>query len=190
MARSLSESARAKMLGAATDLVLEAGVGGFSVDEVARRSGVAKTTIYRHFSSAKELLVAALDQIMIAPTTPDTGSLREDLLEYLESVRPTFANVTLRIVFFEIYAAAARDAELRVLHQTLMRDRAGPTRAIFDNARARGELSADIDYPTMLEIVQGPFIVRSMLRPETLADVDLDALADRMHTALTVRDSG
>ena len=33
-------------------------------------SGVAKTTIYRHFSSAKELLVAALDRIMIAPTTP------------------------------------------------------------------------------------------------------------------------
>ena len=88
MARSLSEAARAKMLGAAADLVLDAGVDGFSVDEVARRSGVAKTTIYRHFPSAKELLVAALDQFMTAPPTPDTGSLRTDLLEYLASVRP------------------------------------------------------------------------------------------------------
>ena len=184
MARSLSEAARAKMLSAAADVVLDAGVDGFSVDEVARRSGVAKTTIYRHFASAKELLVAALDRMMKAPPTPDTGSLRTDLLEYLASVRPGFADVTARNLFFEIYVAAARDPELRILHETLMRARAGPTRAIFDNARARGELSDDLDYPTMVEIVQGPFILRSMFRPETLADVDLEALADRMLTVL------
>jgi AcrR family transcriptional regulator len=184
MARSLSEGTREKMLSAAAVLVVDAGLAGFSVDEVARRSGVAKTTIYRHFSSAKELLVAALDQMMKAPPTPDTGSLRTDLLEYLASVRPGFADVALRTLFFEIYAASARDPELRVLQQTLMRARAEPTRAIFDNARARGELSDELDYPTMAEIVQGPFILRSMFRPETLAEVDLEALADRMVTVL------
>ena len=62
----------------------------------------------------------------------------------------------------------------------MMRGRAGPTMAIFENARARGELPPDLDYPTMAETVQGPFIVRSMFRPETLADVDLEALADRL----------
>ena len=113
MARSLSEAARTKMLRAAADLVLDRGVDRFSVDEVARRSGVAKTTIYRHFPSAKELLVAALDRVMEAPPTPDTGSLRQDLLEYLASVRPTFADVALRNLFFEIYSASARDPELR-----------------------------------------------------------------------------
>ena len=172
---------------AANRPVLDAGVQGFSVDEVARRSGVAKTTIYRHFSSAKELLVAALDQMMKAPPTPDTGSLRTDLLEYLASVRPGFADVTARNLFFEIYSASARDPELQVLQRTLMRARQGPTRAIFDNARTRGELSDDLDYPTMAEIVQGPFILRSMFRPETLADIDLEALADRMVTVLGAR---
>ena len=185
MARSLSDAARTKMLRAATDLVLDRGVDRFSVDEVARRSGVAKTTIYRHFASAKELLVAALDRAMEAPPTPDTGSLREDLLEYLASVRPTFADVPLRNLFFEIYTASARDPELRELQHTLMRGRAGPTMTIFENARARGELPPDLDYPTMAEIVQGPFIVRSMFRPETLADVDLEALADRLLADLT-----
>jgi AcrR family transcriptional regulator len=185
MARSLSDAARTKMLRAATDLVLDRGVDRFSVDEVARRSGVAKTTIYRHFASAKELLVAALDRTMEAPPTPDTGSLRQDLLEYLASVRPTFADVPLRNLFFEIYTASARDPELRALQHTLMRGRAGPTRTIFENARARGELPPDLDYPTMAEIVQGPFIVRSMFRPETLADVDLEALADRLVADLT-----
>ena len=69
-----------------------------------------------------------------------------------------------------------------------MRGRAGPTQRIFENARARGEISDDVDYATMLEIVQGPFIVRAMSRPETLADVDLAALADRMITALAPRE--
>ena len=66
-----------------------------------------------------------------------------------------------------------------------MRGRTGPTRAIFENARARGELPSDLDYATMAEIVQGPFIVRSMSRPETLADVDLEDLADRLLADLT-----
>jgi AcrR family transcriptional regulator len=168
------------MLAAAAELVLDAGVDGFSIDEVARRSGVAKTTIYRHFPNAKELLVAALDQLMTAPPTPDTGSLRSDLVEYLGSVRPGFADIKLRNLFFEIYSASTRDPELRALQHSLMQGRAGPTKAIFDNACARGELSPELDYATMLEIVQGPFIVRSMFRPETLGDVDLEKLADRM----------
>jgi AcrR family transcriptional regulator len=172
------------MLEAATDLALAEGVHGFSIDEVARRSGVAKTTIYRHFPSAKELLVAALDEIMTAPPIPDTGSLRSDLLDYLANVRPNFADMSLRTVYFEIYAAAARDPDLRGLQQSLMRRRSGPTKTMFDNARARGEIAPHIDYPTMLEIVQGPFILRSMFRPDALADVDLEALADRMLSAL------
>ena len=184
MARTLSEDARAKMLDAAVDLVLEAGADGFSVDEVARRSGVAKTTIYRHFPNAKELLVAALDRALPAPPIPDTGTLRDDLIAYLASVRPTFADVGLRNLFFEIYVAGARDPEVRALQQNLIRGRSGPTMAIFDHGRARGEISPEIDYATMAEIVQGPFIIRSMFRPETLDDVDLHALAERMLGAL------
>lgn len=173
------------MLDAAADVVRDVGVHGFTIEAVAKRSGVAKTTIYRHFSDPKELLVAALDQVMVAPTIPDTGSLRADLVEYLSSVRGTFADDALRTVFFEVFTAAARDPELHERRESLMQARTGPTRTIYDNARARGELSVDVDYLTMLEIVQGPFVVRSMMRPEALAEVDVDALVDRMLPALS-----
>ena len=43
-----------------------------------------------------------------------------------------------------------------------------------------GKLPPDLDYLTLAEIVQAPFIVRSMFRPETLADLDIEALADRL----------
>lgn len=102
MARPHSKAAQAKMLGAAIELVQAAGVRGFNIDEVARRSGVAKTTIYRHFPNPNELLVAALDGAITVPPTPNTGSLRGDLLEFLASVLPIFTNPTVRALSFEI----------------------------------------------------------------------------------------
>lgn len=180
MARPRSEAAKMKMLAAASDLVLEAGVHGFNVDEIARRSGVAKTTIYRHFPSPNELLVAALDGAMLVPPTPDTGSLREDLLEFLAGVLPIFADERIRAITFEIYASAIRNPELRGIFGSMMARRAGPTIAIFRNGQARGEISPDLDYEMAFEIIEGPFIIRSLGRPETLIDIDLEPLVDRM----------
>jgi AcrR family transcriptional regulator len=185
MARSLSEDAREKMLAAAVDVVLDVGVARFSVDEVARRSGVAKTTIYRHFPDPKVMLVAALDRAMPPPPIPDTGSLAGDLRDYLISVRPLFADPTLRTVFFEVFVAGWRDPELGALAASLLRGRTGPTRAIYEHANARSELAPDVDYPTLVEIVQGPFVMRALGRPDTMADPDVDALVDRMLLVLT-----
>ena len=180
MARPHSKAAQAKMLAAATELVLAAGVRGFNIDEVARRSGVAKTTIYRHFPNPNELLVAALDGAIAVPPTPNTGSLRGDLLEFLASVLPIFANPTVRALSFEIFAAAIRDPELRHLYASMMRGREGPTKTIFDRGQSRGEISPDLDYRSALEIIEGPFIIRSLVRPEALHDIDLESLVDRI----------
>lgn len=180
MPRTLSDTARAKMLDAATEVVTDVGVGAFSVDEVARRSGVAKTTIYRHFPNAKELLVAALDQALVPPPVPDEGSLEADVRAYLHSVRGLFVDPQLRTLHFEIYAATTRDPELRDLHQSLMAGRSGPTRAIFDHALARDELRSGIDYPTLLEIIQGPLVFRAMSRPDRLDHAGIDELVERM----------
>ena len=180
MARPRSEVARAKMLDAAVDLLKERGVPGFTIDEVARRSGVAKTTIYRHFPTKNELLVAGLDQLTPVPVTPDSGSLRDDLLIFLESVLPIFADRAIRAVFFDVWSAATRDPELDHLQRMMMAGRAAPTAAIINRAKERGEIADDLDYLAVVEIIEGPFIVRSLTRPHTLTDIDLEPLVDRM----------
>lgn len=180
MARPYSEAAQAKMLDAAIELVLAAGVRGFNIDEVARRSGVAKTTIYRHFPNPNELLVAAVDGAIAVPPTPNTGSLRGDLMEFLASVLPIFANPTVRALSFEVFAASIRDPELGQLYASMLRRRAGPTRSIFDRGKALGEISSDLDYSSAVEIIEGPFIIRSLVRPETLKSIDLESLVDRI----------
>ncbi len=55
------------------------GLGGVSIDEVARASGVAKTTIYRHWPTRAALLIDACSQLGGPHEAPDTGSLRGDL---------------------------------------------------------------------------------------------------------------
>ena len=55
-----SERVRQAVLDATTDLVSEVGVERTTIDEIANRSGVAKTTIYRHFASKQALVVEAV----------------------------------------------------------------------------------------------------------------------------------
>lgn len=174
------------MLAAAADLVLIDGVHGFSIDEVARRSGVAKTTIYRHFPTRNELLIAAIDAATAVPKVPDTGSLRRDLLEFLAEILPIFADATLRAATFDVIAAAIRDPELRQIYMSMMGARLGALQSIYRRAVERGEIPATVDYQTAFEVIEGPFIVRAMTRPEGLADIDLDALVDRIIRILNI----
>ncbi len=173
------------MLKATTEAILELGLHALTFDEVTRRSGVAKTTIYRHFPTKNALIVAALDGVTPVPITPDTGSLRQDLIEFLESVRPIFADPTVRKIMADVQSAALRDKELRTLQTKMLAGRAGPTLTIYERARERGELRDEIDYLTAVEIIEGPFIVRSLARPQALKDVDIEELVDRILVQLT-----
>ncbi|MBE7209580.1 MAG: helix-turn-helix transcriptional regulator, partial [Gluconacetobacter diazotrophicus] len=56
-------------------MLFEAGLGGVSVDEVSRRSGVAKTTIYRHWPTRSALVLDACSKMGTPEPPPDTGTL-------------------------------------------------------------------------------------------------------------------
>jgi TetR/AcrR family transcriptional regulator, regulator of autoinduction and epiphytic fitness len=73
---------RARLLDAATELLLSGGVDAVTIDAVTRVSGVARTTLYRHFPSSTELLAAAFERLVppVSPP-PQTGSLRDRLVE-------------------------------------------------------------------------------------------------------------
>ncbi|EXG81955.1 transcriptional regulator, TetR family [Cryptosporangium arvum DSM 44712] len=70
------------MLDAVADLLLEAGYDGLTIDAVAARSGVHRTTVYRRWRDTGGLLADALDAAREVPwEPPDTGSLAGDLTE-------------------------------------------------------------------------------------------------------------
>jgi AcrR family transcriptional regulator len=75
------------ILAATLDLLAEEGYARFTVEGVALRAGVAKTSLYRRWSTKGSLILDAIGNVGLAkrPKVPDTGSLHEDMLSYLRA---------------------------------------------------------------------------------------------------------
>lgn len=75
---------RARLLDAATSLLVSGGVEAVTVEAVTRLSKVARTTLYRHFTSSTHLLAAAFERLLPQVTPPPpSGDLRQQLIELL-----------------------------------------------------------------------------------------------------------
>ena len=168
------------MLEHAAALALDVGVADFTIDELARRSGVAKTTIYRHFPTRQELLVAALDGQIPRPRIPDTGTFRQDLVEFLEEVRPFFRDESIRRIALDILALSSREPEAGALMAAMADGRAEPLRLIIERGQARGEVRTDLELLVLVELIEGPLFMRSVMWPHEVDELDLEAHVDRV----------
>ena len=78
---------RERVLTATLDLLVEAGLGELTIDDISRRSGVAKTTIYRHWAGRSALVIDACSRLTDGQEAPpDTGSLDGDLRAVLTGI--------------------------------------------------------------------------------------------------------
>ena len=84
---------RAAILEAATHLVAESGLDGFSMDDLAARAGVGKATIYRNWRSRAELLVELCSASSELVPAPANGNLRDDLIEAAARQAPDIAEL-------------------------------------------------------------------------------------------------
>lgn len=175
---------RTDILDVAREVVLERGVDGFTVDEVAARSGVAKTTIYRHWASAHELLVDSLRGLVDTFPTPNTGSLRGDLLDHFRHGIALLARPGMRSVMLGMMQAAEGDPDIHTLKEKLTEERHHPLTIILQLAIGRGELSSDLDLDLAEDLLHGPIMTRVLLRGETLDDRQLEQLVDLQIAAL------
>ena len=63
---------RQRVLAATLDLLTDTGLGGLTIDDVSKRSGVAKTTIYRHWPNRTTLVIDACSQMTDGNQEPPT----------------------------------------------------------------------------------------------------------------------
>jgi AcrR family transcriptional regulator len=130
------------ILRAAWQQLLDGGYPGFTIDAVAERAETSRSVIYRRWPDREDLLEATLSFGLNQgrTTPPDTGSLREDIIELLR--RSNMANgsiAPLMSVFMGAYYAASGRTFADV-RQRAFGDRAGGSMdQILDRAVARGE---------------------------------------------------
>lgn len=144
-------------------LLAEHGYAGLTVEGVAERSGVNKTTIYRWWPSKAALLGAALVEAEVLTfKTPDTGSLRGDLVALVEAVQALLTEPPGRDVAVAALGAAVHHPEIDV--RRFFADRFAREREIFERAVRRGELKESADPMLIVDMLGGAVWMRAVFR--------------------------
>jgi AcrR family transcriptional regulator len=144
-------------------VLADEGLGGFSMEAVARRAGASKATVYRRWPSQSELLVDAMDAGFRPFPPPSTGALRTDLIEIFS----TFESLVTRGPFSRLMAAfidaAERDPTLWSLHIRLTEQRREPVRQLLAEAITRGEIAPTTDVELVVDLLAGPSFYRRFI---------------------------
>ena len=161
---------RQAVLSAAAELLAELGFGRVTIEAVATRSGVARTTIYRHWPDLHHLLAEALESVMDPCLESDTGSLRGDLTIALTGLARTLTTSATAGVLTSMIDAAERDPEIAELQRSFSQGRRKATRVAIERAVARGEIAPDVDVHVEASLIAGPLFYRRMVSREPLSD--------------------
>jgi AcrR family transcriptional regulator len=174
------EHSRHTVLATAFELLSEGGVASFTVDEVARHSGVAKTTIYRHWPTREALVIDACSRMIAQQETPDTGSLEGDVTAILVEIAQLLQTANWSFVLPSIVDTAERDPEFAEIHSRIQRGHTAPLREVLQRAAGRGELSAHADVSTIVAALLGPLFYRRWFSREQIDDQFVKAIIKRV----------
>jgi len=161
---------------AAVETLLLEGVDGTSIEEVAAASGVAKSTIYRHFGTRAALLAEAVRSCVVEQPTPDTGSLAEDLTQLFTRYDDSEETKRLNQLFPMLLDASRRDEAIKEAMQSVIVERQRPMRTVLKLAQARGEIDPDLDLDIAVAILIGPFTYRRMVQDADITDDFVEAV--------------
>lgn len=168
------------ILDATLELLGEHGYERMSIDQIARRAGASKATIYRRWSGKAQLVTDLVCQRMHTESqpVPDTGSLRSDLLALCQGYRRAIER-KLPVVL-GLLPTLVSDPELA---QTFRRNVPEPSveqlGVMLERALARGEIGRSV-VPRELHAVLEALVWHRMLREgEALDDAFLQATVDR-----------
>jgi len=181
-----SDRVRLRVLETTADLVAELGVERTTIDEVANRSGVAKTTIYRHFESKQALVVEAVHACTHIPTiVTDSGSLRDDLISCFSGMTKASYEGRLGDMMLSLMDAAQRDPELGRLVRAQADQRRRFATSVIERAVARGDLPADLDVELTVTLLSGPLVYTKLVRRQRVTDELVASVVDSVLASLS-----
>ena len=167
------------VLRAALELFFDHGVEGTSIAAIARRAGVAKTSIYRRWPSREALLAQAVEAFRSTVGPPielvDQAPPDAFLPLLLEGVSGVVSRPEMRKLMARLIGSVADQPQLMAVYR---RSYLGPRRAAavraFARMQAAGLAPADADPELLADLVIGTFLQRVVMglggedTPETL----------------------
>ena len=154
------------ILEATIELLAEEGFGGLSIEAVAARAGVGKTTVYRRWPSKIPLVVDALTHLKMPASVviTDDMSTRDALVRALsEGIRAHRDEPTDRILA-GIIGAMSQDHELAdAVRSGLLSKRRDNVFALIERGKTRGEIGPDVDVEVIADLLGGPILMRRLV---------------------------
>jgi AcrR family transcriptional regulator len=174
-----TERVRQQVVAATTAILAEDGITGITVEAVASRSGVARTTIYRRWPSPELLLLEALREELgpRASRVEDTGSFRTDVAALLRDVAAFSTSEQGRAIMQAVFITPGfTDVEAAV--RPYWEQRFAAAGEIIRRAVGRGELPEDADERFILELGVAPVYFRIFLTRDPVDAAYLDRIVE------------
>ncbi|GAB3451837.1 TetR/AcrR family transcriptional regulator [Actinophytocola sediminis] len=168
--RPRDPAVEAAILRAAFDLFLERGADGTSIEQVAKRAGVGKLTVYRRWATKEELLAGAIEVVLQERDWPDTEQIATGTpAEVVERFLPTAAEVTasprFRALVSRVYGCAVSHPALMATYwRHYIQPRRAATFVMLRHAQQAGTVPADADLDVVIDMIAGAVTYR-VLQP-------------------------
>jgi AcrR family transcriptional regulator len=173
-----SAAAREKVLAALSEALAAGDPDALSIDDLARRSGVHRTTIYRRWMSTSGAIADLLTEITpLEVPLPDTGDLRRDLTATAERVWRTITSPAASAIVRRI--AGSTNPELAQAAQDYWSRMLGNAAAIVRQAQQRGQAASDVDPEAAIETLLAPLYLRLLITREPVGTAVITDLVDR-----------
>jgi AcrR family transcriptional regulator len=167
-----------KVLEATLAELARVGLDNLSIEDVATRAAVNKTTIYRRWPNTAELVRAAL--LRVADETmavPDKGRLRADLSDFIGRFRVLIASPDT-FALLRMHLGGTLRGELAALAFSIQEQKDRQIKVMLERAVARGELPGDTDIDLLYEALVGALLNLVVFRPYPASVARLELVVD------------
>jgi AcrR family transcriptional regulator len=164
--RPRSAQSHQAILQAALELLAEVGFAAMSMDAIAARAGVGKTTIYRRYASKEELVADAIESIREEIVIPDTGNLQSDIDTLIQNAAQITLNPIGRQTVAMIISSASSNPQFAQIYWTkYLQPRRKAFAVVLERAKARNEIQADLDSDLIFDTMSGIMLYALIFQP-------------------------
>lgn len=168
---------RIVILQAAVDELADHGYGGVTIEGVAARAGVAKSTIYRHWADRLELIADAFETFHERMVPDTTGSPpRETIATLLTHVAEVVTDSTFSRCIPALIEGAERDPRVRDFHHRYSALRRSVLVELVDRGVREGTIARDVDPELATAALLGAIFYRRLMTAVPLAPAEADRL--------------
>lgn len=166
--RPRSIQADQAILQATLNLLAEVGYESMSIEAIAARAGVGKTTIYRRYTSKEELVADAIESLRDDSAIPDTGSFWGDMDILINNAAKKIDSPLGRQTLALIISTASSNPQFAEVYWTkYTKFRREAFSQVLERAKSRGEIHNNADVDLIIDLVSGSLYYALIFKPTT-----------------------